>query len=84
MGIVEDALTARGRAQPLILVLPFGSTGTFTDEEWVNGTGVGNGWTSFVAPDLGRYVGPHYRPLRSPRGRANGNRRTVGGPGNPS
>ena len=30
MGIVEDALTARNRAQPLILVLPFGSTGTFT------------------------------------------------------
>ena len=27
----------RHRAQPLILVMPFGSTGTFTDQEWVNG-----------------------------------------------
>lgn len=72
MGIVEDALTARGRAQPLILVLPFGSTGTFTDEEWVNGTGAGNGWTSFVAHDLVRYVDSHYRTIRSPRGRAIG------------
>ena len=37
MGIVDDAVTARRQAQPLILVMPFGSTGTFTDEEWVNG-----------------------------------------------
>jgi enterochelin esterase-like enzyme len=72
MGIVEDALTARHRAQPLILVLPFGSTGTFTDEEWVNGTGAGNGWTSFVAHDLVRYVDAHYRTIRSARGRAIG------------
>ena len=72
MGIVEDALTARGRAQPLILVMPFGSTGTFTDEEWVNGAGAGNGWTSFVARDLVRYVDSHYRTIRSARGRAIG------------
>jgi enterochelin esterase-like enzyme len=72
MGIVEDALTARNRAQPLILVMPFGSTGTFTDEEWVNGTGAGNGWTSFVANDLVRYVDLHYRTIRSARGRAIG------------
>jgi enterochelin esterase-like enzyme len=72
MGIVEDTLTARGRAQPLILVLPFGSTGTFTDEEWVNGTGTGNGWTSFVARDLVRYIDSHYRTIRSARGRAIG------------
>jgi enterochelin esterase-like enzyme len=72
MGIVEDALTARNRAQPLILVMPFGSTGTFTDEEWVNGTGAGNGWTSFVANDLVRYVDSHYRTIRSARGRAIG------------
>ena len=72
MGVVEDALTARNRAQPLILVMPFGSTGTFTDEEWVNGTGAGNGWTSFVANDLVRYVDSHYRTIRSARGRAIG------------
>ena len=39
MGVVEDELVAKHRAQPLILVMPFGSTGTFTDKEWANGTG---------------------------------------------
>jgi enterochelin esterase-like enzyme len=72
MGVVDDALTASGRAQPLILVLPFGSTGTFTDEEWANGAGTGNGWASFVAHDLVRFVDAHYRTLRSARGRAIG------------
>jgi enterochelin esterase-like enzyme len=66
MGVVEDALTARGRAQPVILVMPFGSTGTFTDEEWANG------WASFVATDLVRWVDAHYRTIRSGRGRALG------------
>jgi enterochelin esterase-like enzyme len=72
MGIVEDTLTARGRAQPLILVMPFGSTGTFTDEEWANGAGSGNDWASFVAHDLVRYVDAHYRTVRSARARAIG------------
>lgn len=72
MGIVEDTLTARGRAQPLILVMPFGSTGTFTDEEWANGAGSGNGWASFVANDLVRYVDAHYRTVRSAHARAIG------------
>ena len=49
MGIVDDALTARRQAQPLILVMPFGSTSTFTDEEWVNGVGVGHDWATFVS-----------------------------------
>src|SRR5262249_48159751 len=39
MGVVEDELVAQARAQPFILVMPFGSTGTFTDEEWVDGAG---------------------------------------------
>ena len=39
MGVVEDALVAKHEAQPLILVMPFGSTGTFTDKEWANGLG---------------------------------------------
>ena len=64
--------SADGRAQPLILVMPFGSTGTFTDEEWVNGTAPGNGWTTFVAHDLVRYVDSHYRTIRTARGRAIG------------
>lgn len=72
MGVVEDSLTARGRAQPMILVMPFGSTGTFTDKEWANGLGAGDGWASFVARDLVRFVDSHYRTIRSARGRAIG------------
>jgi enterochelin esterase-like enzyme len=69
MGVVEDTLTANGRAQPLILVMPFGSTGTFTDREWADGVGPGNGWASFVSNDLVRYVDAHYRTMPSAAGR---------------
>ena len=70
MGIIDDVFTRRHRAQPLILVMPFGSTGTFNDQEWVNGLGAGNGWSTFVSRDLVRYVDAHYRTLASARGRA--------------
>ena len=70
MGVIDDALTARHRAQPLILVMPFGSTGTFTDEEWVNGVQPGNGWGTFVARDLVRAVDARYRAIRSAAARA--------------
>ena len=72
MGIVDDVLTARHQAQPLILVLPFGSTSTFTDEEWVNGTSPHNGWATFVARDLVRYVDAHFRTIPRAAGRAIG------------
>ena len=72
MGVVEDALTARGRAQPLILVMPFGSTGTFTDKEWTDGVGTGDAWASFVSHDVVRYVDMHYRTVRAAGGRAIG------------
>jgi S-formylglutathione hydrolase FrmB len=72
MGIVDDALTARRKAQPLILVMPFGSTGTYTDEEWVNGTTRGSGWSTFVSRDLVRYVDAHYRTIRTRADRAIG------------
>ncbi|MHB8470615.1 MAG: alpha/beta hydrolase, partial [Gaiellaceae bacterium] len=72
MGIVDDTLTATGRAQPLILVMPFGSTGTFNDEEWVNGVSPGNGWATFVAHDLVRYVDLHNRTVHRAAGRAIG------------
>ena len=39
MGVVQDELVALHRARPMILVMPFGSTGSFTDEEWANGVG---------------------------------------------
>ena len=69
MGIVDDTLTARRRAQPLILVMPFGSTGTFNDQEWVNGIGAGNGWSTFVSRDVVQYMDAHYRTIASARGR---------------
>jgi enterochelin esterase-like enzyme len=72
MGIVDDVLTTRNRAQPLILVMPFGSTGTFNDEEWVNGIGAGDAWSNFVSRDLVRYVDAHYRTIATARGRAVG------------
>ena len=72
MGIVDDAATAQGRAQPAILVMPFGSTGTFTDKEWVNGLAPDDRWSTFVARDLVRYVDGHYRTIATRAGRAIG------------
>ena len=72
MGIVDDELTARHAAQPLILVMPFGSTGTFSDKEWVDGASPGNGWSTFVAHDVVRYVDTHFRTLPTRASRAIG------------
>jgi enterochelin esterase-like enzyme len=72
MGIIDDSLTALHRAQPLILVMPFGSTGTFTDREWVDGATHGNGWGTFVARDVVRYVDAHYRTIATRSARAIG------------
>ena len=38
----------------MILVMPFGSTGSFTDKEWANGTGPDEGWETFLSRDLVR------------------------------
>lgn len=72
MGVVEDELVARRRAQPLILVMPFGSTGTFTDKEWTDGVGRGQGWATFVSRDIVRAVDARYRTIRSGAGRGIG------------
>jgi len=66
MGVVVDSLASRHRAQPSILVMPFGSTGTFVDQEW------SNEWGRFVASDLVRWVDAHYRTIASRPGRAIG------------
>ena len=50
--------------------MPFGSTGTFMDEEWANGVGPHQGWASFVARDLVRAVDARYRTIRRASGRA--------------
>jgi enterochelin esterase-like enzyme len=67
-GVVEDILVARRKAQPAILVMPYGSTGTFTDKEWANGIRPGEGWETFVARDLVRAIDARYRTV--PRGSA--------------
>lgn len=72
MGIIDDALTAGSRVQPLILVMPFGSTGTFTDEEWVNGVSPNDRWATFVSHDLVGYVDARFRTVPSAAGRAIG------------
>jgi enterochelin esterase-like enzyme len=70
MGVVEDELTALHKVRPAILVMPFGSTGSFTDEEWANGVRPGSAWETFVARDLVRAVDSRYRTIRSGAGRA--------------
>jgi enterochelin esterase-like enzyme len=69
-GVVEDVLLARGKIRPLILVMPFGSTGTFTDKEWANGVRPHEGWETFVARDLVRTIDARYRTLPSGGSRA--------------
>jgi enterochelin esterase-like enzyme len=68
MGVVEDELTALHRARPMILVMPFGSTGTFTDTEWANGVGRNQAWETFLARDVVRAVDTRFRAI--PDGRA--------------
>src|SRR5438105_5256562 len=70
MGVIDDVFAARGRAQPLILVMPYGSTGIFTDKEWANGYRPHEGWETFLARDVVRAIDSRYRTLRSGSGRA--------------
>jgi enterochelin esterase-like enzyme len=73
MGVVEDILLARRRIRPFILVMPFGSTGSFTDKEWVDGIRPHEGWATFVSHDLVRAVDARYRTIRR------GGARVIGG-----
>src|SRR5581483_7800833 len=68
LGVVEDVLLSRAQAPPVILVAPFGSTGTFTDKEWANGVRPHEDWETFVARDLVRAVDARFRTI--PRGSA--------------
>src|SRR2546426_5311974 len=72
MGVVEDELVAKHQAQPLILVMPFGSTGTFTDKEWANGIGTYEGWRTFVSRDVVHAIDAHYRTIAASSGRGFG------------
>jgi S-formylglutathione hydrolase FrmB len=68
--VVEDELLAQDRGQPFILVMPFGSTGTFTDEEWVDGVGQHDAWQTFVTRDLVDAIDARYPTIASRAGRA--------------
>ena len=72
VGVVEDTLVAQGLMKPVIIVMPHGSTGIFSDEEWVNGTRPNQGWETFVARDVVRKIDARYRTIRSGRARAIG------------
>jgi enterochelin esterase-like enzyme len=72
LGVVQDILLEKGLMRPLILVMPFGSTGTFTDKEWANGVGTGNGWETFVARDLVNTIDRRFRTIPNGAGRALG------------
>jgi enterochelin esterase-like enzyme len=69
MGVVQDELVALHRARPMILAMPFGSTGSFTDKEWANGVRPHEGWETFLARDVVHAVDTHYRTIRSGRSR---------------
>lgn len=64
MGVVEDELVALHRARPMILVMPFGSTGSFTDKEWANGVRPHEGWETFLARDVVHAIDARYRTIR--------------------
>jgi enterochelin esterase-like enzyme len=63
LGVVEDELVALHKVRPAILVMPYGSTGSFTDEEWANGVRPKSAWETFVARDLVRAVDKRYRTI---------------------
>jgi enterochelin esterase-like enzyme len=65
MGVVEDELVALHRARPMILVMPFGSTSSFTDKEWANGIGRNAKWETFLSRDVVSAVDHRYRTIRS-------------------
>ncbi len=72
MGVVEDVLLARRKIRPMILVMPFGSTGSFTDKEWANGVGRNEGWETFMSRDVVRAVDARYRTIPDGANRALG------------
>ena len=71
-GVVQDIYLAKHLGGPMILVMPSGSTGTFTDEEWANGVRPHDGWETFVARDLVRAIDARFRTIPTGAGRAIG------------
>jgi enterochelin esterase-like enzyme len=71
-GVVEDELVAKHEIRPMILVMPFGSSGRFTDTEWANGVRADSGWETFLARDVVHAIDARYRTIRSGAARALG------------
>ena len=72
VAIVEDVLLARHVGKPMILVMPSGSIGTFTDKEWADGVRPYEKWETWVARDLVRTIDRRFRTVRSARARGIG------------
>jgi enterochelin esterase-like enzyme len=72
VGVVEDTLLAKKQMRPLIIVMPMGSTGIFTDKEWANGIQPHEGWETFLARDVVNAIDRQYRTIRSGSARALG------------
>jgi enterochelin esterase-like enzyme len=72
VGVVEDTLLAKNQMRPMIIVMPFGSTGVFTDKEWANGIHAHEGWETFLARDVVGAVDRQFRTIPSGSARALG------------
>jgi hypothetical protein len=72
VGVVEDTLLAEHRVKPMIIVMPFGSTGTFTDKAWANGTQPNEQWATFLWRDVVRAIDARFRTIPDGAGRALG------------
>jgi enterochelin esterase-like enzyme len=70
LGVWVDALMARQRIGGVILVMPFGSTGQFTDKEWANGIRPNEDWETFVARDVVDAIDAGYHTIPNGTARA--------------
>jgi enterochelin esterase-like enzyme len=69
----EDILVANRSMNPLIMVIPYGTTGFFTDEEWANSIQPGDDWETFLARDVVNAMDQRFRTIPS------GGARAIGG-----
>lgn len=68
-----DLLIARGRAHPMIVVMPPGSSSTYDHAtEWANGPAPGEQWFRYLTHDVVRAVDTRLRTIRSPLARGIG------------
>jgi enterochelin esterase-like enzyme len=68
-----DAMLAHHQVQPMIVVMPPGSAGTYDRAtEWANGPGRGQAWFTYLTRDLVHAVAQRYRVARTAAGRGIG------------